>query len=436
MGTNTNAKSLDDSSSFCILPWIHQYVSPNGEVYPCCLGDTQRLDSFGNTKEQSLRELWNVRALRRIRRQMLENQKVPFCHMCYDIESTGNQSARQYFNDRFHNKFSLAEETSKFGELERYEPLIFDIRYSNLCNLRCRSCDSEFSSSIWMEKNKFERNIISKGPITTAYRNPQDLYRDIDEIIPHVQDVYFAGGEPMLQEEMYRLLERLIEKKRTDVFVRYSTNLTRLEFRDRDVLDLLKHFPKVDLALSLDAVGERASYIRKGSNWEIIRKNMDRVAKETPHVYMRLSSTVSMLNALHIPEFVETILATGHFDRYSFWFIPVINPFWLDMRIMPAGYKKRISESISDLAAEHAIYEEGRKYHTHLTPNLNHLVEYINQEDLSAHLPEFVRRMHKMDEIRNESILDYIPELTALIQETPVDLKEQKYAHAASQPQL
>lgn len=142
----------------------------------------------------------------------------------------------------------------------------------------------------------------------------KNIYEYIDQFIGEVEEVYFAGGEPLMMDEHYMILEKLIEVGNTDCRIRYNTNFSMLKFKKWDVLELWKHFTKKDrmnvrIFASLDAMGNVAEYARKGTNWPKIEENIKTVLKED--FWFDLSCTVSILNIFQIPQFVDRMIELG-----------------------------------------------------------------------------------------------------------------------------
>jgi len=129
--------------------------------------------------------------------------------------------------------------------------------------------------------------------------NRPEFWKEIEPLLENVEQIYFAGGEPLLMPEHYRLLDELIRRK-SSVRLIYSANLTRLKNGTRDVIELWKNFEYVNLMASIDASGGQAEYIRAGHQWSEILRNRKRLSQECPHVNFFLYSALSILNAFSI----------------------------------------------------------------------------------------------------------------------------------------
>jgi radical SAM protein with 4Fe4S-binding SPASM domain len=242
------------SKTFCILPWVHFYTNPDGSVLPCCIGDHNK--PLGNVQHNSIIEIWNSEQYKSMRLNMLSGKKCDECTSCYHAESAGVKSFRQSVNQEYADFLDFAEDTNTDGSLDSMKLKYLDIRWSNICNFKCRSCSSTYSSSWATEDNKHGQS--KKVYIFSGGENNNNLY---DQIKPHLSDIkeiYFAGGEPLLMDKHYEILEYLIATDNTDIKIRYNSNLSSLFFKNISVIDLWKRFSNVHLNVSLDSWGIRA----------------------------------------------------------------------------------------------------------------------------------------------------------------------------------
>lgn len=142
----------------------------------------------------------------------------------------------------------------------------------------------------------------------------KNIYSYIDDFIEEVEEVYFAGGEPLLMDEHYMILEKLIEVGNTDCRIRYNTNFSMLKFKQWDILKLWKNFTQKDrnnvrIFASIDGFGPLSEYVRKGTNWPKVEQNI--ITTIDQGFVFDLSCTVSLLNVFHIPEFVDKMVSIG-----------------------------------------------------------------------------------------------------------------------------
>ena len=231
---------LTESSTFCMYPWIHLHAFPTGDAHPCCYSEMDH--SIGSTKQNTLSEIWNDRPMRDLRQRMLNNQTSGACGKCYEQESAGFFSGRQSANKHFGHYISRVQETQPNGHLDRFEMTYWDIRFSNLCNLSCRSCGHIFSSSWHQDQVQLAGNEWStKNPVLRyAGRTETDIWEQLIPHLDHVEQIYFAGGEPLMMAEHYNILDELERRGRWDVRLIYNTNFTHTRLKDRTGFDYWK----------------------------------------------------------------------------------------------------------------------------------------------------------------------------------------------------
>jgi sulfatase maturation enzyme AslB (radical SAM superfamily) len=160
--------------------------------------------------------------------------------------------------------------------------------------------------------------------------------------IPYLEQVYFAGGEPLIMKEHYFLLEKLIEHGKTDIRIQYNTNFSELRYKDKHVFDYWKHFKNVSVGASLDASGERAELMRKGTDWSQTLENRQRMMQEVPHVDFYISATVSAMNVLHVLDFHREWTDLGLIQAKDFNINLCQSPEWYRPNIFPKEFKEKV----------------------------------------------------------------------------------------------
>lgn len=406
--TEKEKEWLVDSDTFCMYPWIHMQVHPDGETAPCC----HARGEIGNVKENTLSELWNSSRQKQLRCDMLNGRKNDMCVGCYEQEESGFFSGRQSANKHHGHLVKRVHETQVDGTFEKFEMMYWDIRFSNLCNLRCRSCGHPYSSSWYKDQVALAGPEWAKNnkPLLIAGKTTDDMWEQLFEHIDHVEQIYFAGGEPMMMEEHYLILEELERRKKFDVRLIYNTNFTHIKLKDRVVFDYWKKFDSVAVGASLDAMGNHAEYIRKGTKWAEVEENRRLMLEICPRVDFYISPTLSIMNALHLPDFHRDWVEKGF-----------IKPQDLNVNILqnPEYYRIDIaSEELKDLIR--------KKYNDHLdwlrpldslnraTVGFESALNYLDANDNSNLQLQFVQKTQQLDRIRNENIVDVIPELESM----------------------
>lgn len=391
--------NLINSETFCILPWIHQFVHTNGDVLPCCVADYK--SPLGNVKKNKMADIWNNNDYKQLRLDMLSGVKNSKCKSCYFF----NDNPRLNANRNFSEFFYLVNNTMEDGSLPDMNIKYLDIRWSNICNLKCRTC-GEWNSSSWAaENNKFgskhQEHVFQK-----AFNNNSNLLEQLS--LSEVKEIYFAGGEPLLMEEHYALLEKLLLMNKTNITLRYNTNLTVLDYKDINVLKLWNKFDNVIVNASLDSWGKRAEYIRHGFSWDSIKENIMLIQNHANRVKLGCNIVVSVFNIMTLIEFLDELKKFGMLDNtnsknISFYYL--IDPSHFSVDLLSIETKLQIKKSILEYVSTLDIE------HKNLKNKLTELALKLNQPTIKYLKKTFIENVSKIDQRRNESFVSVFPEL-------------------------
>lgn len=280
------------------MPWIHTHITANGSILPCCNSYTY-IDKarIGYIEKNPVETFFNTDKLKQLRLDMLNNiERKDICKNCYTKESHGFSSGRTIYNTEF--RYLIDNIKNITDDTGYVDPKIisWDIRYSNLCNLKCRICGPEFSSS-WAAET--QEKIIKLTSVDDNIDPFENQYQ-------YVEKIYFAGGEPLIMPEHYRTLKKLIEKGRDKyVHLVYNSNATKLNYNNNDLIELWKNFKFVTFGASIDAIGDRADYIRHGVSWNIVEDNLHRLSefsRTSNNFRLLYSPTISVFNMHHLTD--------------------------------------------------------------------------------------------------------------------------------------
>jgi hypothetical protein len=415
---------LKNSKTFCMFPWIHLHTTPEGIAAPCCIADVKNNDldttAFGNSRSSGLMELVNSSEMNQLRLDMINGIKSKHCAKCYMHEDQIIDSHRNFANREYGEYFEKAFSYTDLetGSLKKFEMVYFDIRFSNICNFKCRTCGSGFSSQ-WEQEDL--ANNLSYAKSIPKNDNKQFL-KDVIEQIDFMQTAYFAGGEPLITEEHYIMLEEMIKRGKTDIVLRYNTNLSNLKFKNKDIFGLWKHFKnKIIINASIDHIGKRAEYIRHGTDWGLVETNFLN-AKSKPYISLRMNTVLSIFNYLSLTEFYEYLINHNMFtgDDETFSLYPMMTPTYLSAHILPKTYKQKGREGMTKIVQ--ILKDSSIKEF-----NIGHIaessawVESLNSWHVEC--TKFKSEIERLDKIRNENFVDVFPELAQLL-DTPVDVDQ------------
>ena len=379
----------------CILPWLHIFGAITGEYRACChvefLDDESTV--LGNHK-QTLDEVWNGESYRNIRQRFLKGDIPDGCKkVCYDREVHGDSiSNRQQVNKRFKKKAYLQDLTNDDGSLPN-KPSYLDLRFGNLCNFKCRTC-GPFASTSWY--TDWPDNKLSS--VVDYYSDNEAVWSSFPEYLSELEDVYFAGGEPFVQEGHYKLLLKLIELDYAkNINLQYNTNLSYTKFKKYDLEDIWSNFKSVDLWPSIDGFGTRAEYTRKGLSWKTFEANAIYFKK---HI-STFSCVISLYSITSMPDLILWCKKNG-FNYYG----NILNgPEMFNLKCLPKDCKKQIVELYKRF-----VIKNKNILSPHDLSQIKSWLSYMNGGDDSHLLPQFKREQTRLDLLRNESFESTYPE--------------------------
>ena len=304
------------AKSLCLAPWTHTYLSPQTERRMCCASRepaqnfAQYIDTAAGTGKYipiTLEQHWNGEHMRSVRRRMLAGETLSECEVCND-QLLNTSVYRDYFWHLFQHKLSdVLESTAKDGTTTM-QPVSWDYRFSNLCNFKCRTC-GDMLSSAWETEQKTHDMVdwsnpknnwmqpVTRGQIQD-FQTEQVEAEFANAVEQHsVEEVYWVGGEPLMYEQHWRYMQRIIELGDGHrVYARYNTNLSRVDYKGCNLYaDLLDHLRDWQICASLDGTGVVGEYIRTGLDYNRFRLNFEAGLKhQRNRRQMRLDFTLTL----------------------------------------------------------------------------------------------------------------------------------------------
>ena len=393
---------LFDDPVFCMMPWVGINIEPNNVIRPCC----EFQGSIGNTANNTIAEIWNGDAIKQIRRAMLQHQAVPACQQCYHKESLKRDSLRNSINRDFASHTAAVDATQIDGTVPVESIVYWDIRYNNLCNFACRSCGPAASSSWYQVHNDLYPDQKRQFPLLQAGQDSDKIFKEISQNIDRVEKIYFAGGEPLMIDNFYRILEMLDALGRHDVHLCYNTNLSRLGLKQRSVLDLWARFSNVSVGASLDAMGSRAAYLRVGTVWNDIVTNRKKIQDHCPHVDFYVSATTGLINALHVVDFHEDWVRQGLITADDFNIQLLYDPAYMSVKHAPERLKHKIIQRYQ----HHIQWLRDRDRTGRALSGVRSVVKFC-QEPGQYDGDRFWAEVNKLDRYYSTDLLATFPEL-------------------------
>ena len=412
--TEKEAELLMGSKTFCMLPWMHMHAFPDGRAYPCCLSEYWH--PVGDLRKNTMAEVWNQGPYKQMRKNMLEGKECKECTKCYEQEANGFFSMRNDSNRNYGHHIKETEQTTEDGEHDEFKIRYWDVRFSNLCNMSCRSCGPIFSSQWYNDHVKLynkKPDVLGRDMLRIEHTtgNEDDMINQMLPHLPHLEQVYFAGGEPLIMKEHYFMLEKLIELGKTDVRVQYNTNFSEMRYKDKHVFEYWKNFKNVSVGASLDASGARAELMRKGTEWTQTVENRRRMLVEVPHVDFYVSATVSIMNILHVLDFHKEWVELGLIKPQDFNINVLQGPEWYRIDVLPTWFKEEI---VYPAYEEHIAWLQPQDKLQRATNGYKSLMNMMKASDNSHDMDKFKKEIYTLDKLRGEKFWDTFPELARI----------------------
>lgn len=455
------------SETWCPLPWANISTRNNGDLRVCCqmnvghdMGLLRKEDgSLYNAGNSDLIESRNSNLLKEVRKDMLDGKWNPACVRCKDEEAAGIKSRLSYEKERFvwpTLGYKLTEEiarqhTQEDGtiDIDSLPVAHTDLRFGNLCNLKCRMCGPT-DSHMWYDdqvamfgptyKESVGTVTLVQNEETGRWNPTEDIYgwhesdtfwQQMEEkLMPGLKSIYVVGGEPFMITRHWEFLEKCIERGYAkDMIVEYNSNVTNVPPR---AWDIWKHFKEIQIGMSIDAIGPLNDYIRHPAKWSQIEANMRKLDVAEGNFRVWMAATIQVLNIDKLPDMMIWMIKQEWKRINTTKLVPITphplhHPQWLNMQILPLEVKQSILETFEKKKPEirEAIFslttigpEKKEKRYQACLEILTKYSKFLMQKDMSNMLPRFWENSSKLDELRDESLEQANPELYELIKHT------------------
>lgn len=393
---------------FCVLPWVSIEASPVGTVRPCCLADDEILDNAGNKFELStanFADIQNSNHMRKLRKQFLAGERPQTCRKCWNEERGGRTSKRMNMLDRLKHSITDTEWTADA------KPLMFlDLKLGNICNLKCRICGSWSSSQFATEEiNQLPRE---QQKSSHAYqmlragawpRENTQFWQQIDSVLTDIRYIEFTGGEPFMIDEHFDMLQGIIDCGIAhQVEIHYNTNGTQYPARGEAIW---RHFKTVEIAFSIDDIGDRFEYQRSNANWQEVCANLDRFRdlKEChQNIVLQICTTVNVFNVRYLDQVAQWIDKNKESFNFVYWNM-MHDAWYFSIATLPDTAKASITEHLRSADVPLQYREE-----------FDRITDFMNT---GASTDGFMLRMKiaDLDRKRNQNMRSIAPELADLI---------------------
>jgi radical SAM protein with 4Fe4S-binding SPASM domain len=403
--------NLNNSQTFCYLPFGSIYVAPSGELAPCCVAAP--FNEKINFKDfNTIDEMINSEPYKRMRKQMLNNVAPSECSECFVYKNQHKDASNKMFKD-FINESTLYNEDYSVNKV-----VYTDLRLSNHCNFKCRMC-YHGSSSSWYEYWGYIQGIPDYQNNNPKYITVADgaMQKFSDANIDSIRKIYLAGGEPFITPTTFELLDKFTDAQASQIDISINTNLSTLTYKGIDILEKLSRFKHVWLAASCDGYGKIGEYQRPGFNSDKFFENLKKVVdfKKTHHNFLvDIDYTISTINMYHSFDFIDYVNA-NFLEANNIRFHNVTQPFFFAPASCTPKRKEDLIKFYEDNIANFKHTPNGNVLHA-----LNEFVKYLKvsqdhtvyehlmskKQYLKISLPEMLKRF---DEVHGTDYKEVCP---------------------------
>jgi sulfatase maturation enzyme AslB (radical SAM superfamily) len=403
---------INKSDTFCMLLWVSTNININNTITTCCVSEQTETINVNNV--YNLETIMNSEYYKSTRINMLKGYKISACKKCYDNEKNNIVSYRQSCNSWLNKYFDeVVYNTNDDGYLNNIKLRHLDIRTSNICNFKCRDCGPELSSS-WTN----DANILYNTNNDKTIRKIHNIkfLNDLKENLYDIESIYFAGGEPILNDYVYDVLDTFLDKKlENKVNIAFTSNLSVLQYKDKNIIEYLNKFKMKTLEVSIDDIYERGEYFRKGLNFEKLINNIN-ILKEN-NIFYRIHLTINIHNIYYLVEIFDYLFKNqivSNFSSDTLITIFLEYPNFYKITVLPEFFKNiiknKLLKSINDF---NNLYENFNLIE--YTRFINSTIIKLYEKDDTDLISLFKDRTNKLDNIRNEKFEDIYSELAFLM---------------------
>jgi MoaA/NifB/PqqE/SkfB family radical SAM enzyme len=390
--------------TICMLPWVSIETSPMGTVRPCCMAHDEITDDAGNKynlNETNVETAYHSEYMKNLRRQFRAGEKPATCNRCWEEEAAGRDSKRINSQIRLKELYQQVD-----WQNDDPDQLWFvDLKLGNICNLKCRICGS-WSSSKWAEEElAYMPDVDKKQHVAYQWlkqgawpRKTTTFWDNMRALLPNIKYFEFTGGEPWLINEHFELLEFAVENGYgKNIDIHYNTNATQPPTR---LVPLLSKLGRVDIAYSIDNVGNRFEYERYGAKWTEANAIIDAthgLQIMYPNITTQLCFTINIQNVYYLDELLEWA-ATKSFG--SVYFNMLHSPDHMSVQRMTPAARELVLNKLKTEFWKNSKYQR----------DIDALITFI-ENGPGSDGRDFRFKMKQTDEYRKQNFLDTHPEI-------------------------
>jgi MoaA/NifB/PqqE/SkfB family radical SAM enzyme len=350
---------INQSKTFCMHPFTGLATREDGAIKVCC-----RSQPIGWIQNESLESAWNNKTMQEVRRQILNSERPDVCKPCFDLEDQGVESLRQrHINGVIPEARINLYPNAILKEILPFNFPTIEIKLNNLCNLKCRMCnpldstswqDWDVIKSFYKKENNYLvptiDNLVSKpGQYIGPFDDSENWWKSFEKLLPHFRRVEFAGGEPLMDPQHYRILE-MLKPYGSNIELKYATNGTTLGIsKNKNIYNYWPCFKSIAVNVSIDGIHDVYEYIRGNGKFLEIEQNV-KVFKCFPNVSRVVGAfTVQANNIMQIDKVIDYFINTMGIAFYSH---RVNYPMSLSAQVLPPKLKQNVIKRLEQMKIE------------------------------------------------------------------------------------
>jgi MoaA/NifB/PqqE/SkfB family radical SAM enzyme len=287
--------------------------------------------------------------------------------------------------------------------------MFLDLKLGNICNLKCRICGSWSSSTFATEelnfiidreekKNSFHYQMLRDGAWP---RNSDNFWHQLDSAMSEVRYIEFTGGEPFMIREHFDLLRRLVDRGYAhQIEIHYNTNGTQYP---EEAEDIWRHFKHVEIAFSIDDVGERFEYQRTNARWEEVNQKIELfrcMRSRNRNITLQVCCTINVFNVMYLED-VANWIVNQDFD-FVYWNM-LHDAYYFSIGTLPQKAKSLVQQRLEQVRIPEQFRDE-----------FTRIIEFMNNGvGLDGQLLRM--KIEDLDFKRKENLREIMPELASAI---------------------
>ena len=384
------SRGLIEQENFCVYPWFHLQVKPNGIIKPCCRFDVNELGEF--SKGDDSLDLKKGESWQTLRKKMNKGEAPRGCYKCVEDERIGMESMRLDLN-------AAKKQFNYQGEAVRLENL--EVGFGNTCNLACRSCTSMLSTKWYDDDVYLQSQFSADRGVSKAKSVQAEIDWHDENIYKDLTYVKFTGGEPFLEKNFKVFLEELIKHSREKItYLRICTNASFVP--RKSILELLEKFDNVELSISIDAYGLQNEYLRYPSRWEETEKTLmfwKEKLRVNKNWKMVLCATISIYSIESFPaleSWWDEFSANVEGCRNKIILQPVYNPSYLSPSILPIEIVGALKSNSSSKILDYFSGKNANDENIGLFNEFTHLLDKRRDQSFSERFPLLAKEINQL----------------------------------------